>query len=64
MKVMELIKLIERDGWYLARQKGSHRQFKHPIKSGLITISGHRLSEEISKGALSSVLKIADLKEK
>ena len=40
MKVREVIKLIEEDGWYLARTRGSHRQFKHPTKSGLITITG------------------------
>jgi hypothetical protein len=34
MKVREVIKLIEQDGWYLARTRGSHRQFKHPTKSG------------------------------
>ncbi len=39
MKVREVIKLIEEDGWYLARTRGSHRQFKHPTKSGLVTIA-------------------------
>ena len=37
MKVRKIIKLIEADGWYLARTKGSHRQYKHAIKSGLVT---------------------------
>jgi len=36
MKVKELRKLIEADGWILARQSGSHMQFKHPIKAGLL----------------------------
>jgi predicted RNA binding protein YcfA (HicA-like mRNA interferase family)/predicted RNase H-like HicB family nuclease len=40
MKVREVIKLIEEDGWYLARTRGSYRQFKHPTKSGLVTIAG------------------------
>ncbi len=35
-----MIKLIEEDGWYLVRTRGSHRQFKHPTKSGLVTIAG------------------------
>jgi hypothetical protein len=34
VKVKEVIKLLEQDGWYLARTKGSHRQFKHLEKSG------------------------------
>lgn len=40
MKVREVIKLIEEDGWDLARTRGSYRHLKHPIKSGLITIAG------------------------
>ena len=36
MKVRDVIKLIEKDGWYLVRTKGSHRQYKHPIKKGLL----------------------------
>jgi len=40
MKVREAIRLIEEDGWYLDRTRGSHRQYKHRIKSGLVTIPG------------------------
>lgn len=29
MKVKDLLKLLERDGWRLVKTKGSHRQFKH-----------------------------------
>jgi predicted RNA binding protein YcfA (HicA-like mRNA interferase family) len=38
MKVRELVKMLEGDGWYLARTRGSHRQFKHPTKSGVVTL--------------------------
>lgn len=62
MKVKEVIKLIEDDGWYLSRQKGSHKQFKHSKKKGLVTISGHKLSDEIARGTLNSILKQAQLK--
>jgi predicted RNA binding protein YcfA (HicA-like mRNA interferase family) len=41
MKVREAIKLIEQDGWYLIRTRGSHRHFKHPTKRGVVTIAGH-----------------------
>lgn len=34
MNAREVIKIIEKDGWYLDRQKGSHRQYKHPQKEG------------------------------
>jgi predicted RNA binding protein YcfA (HicA-like mRNA interferase family) len=62
MKVREVIKLIEGDGWYLARTRGSHRQYKHTIKSGLVTVPG-KLSDDLAPGTLNSILKQAQLKE-
>jgi len=61
MKVRDLLKRIEEDGWYQVAQKGSHRQFKHPVKPGRVTVAGHP-SQEIDKGTLNSILKQADLK--
>ena len=61
MKIREIIKLIESDGWYLDRQKGSHRQYKHPEKKGIVTISVHKLSDDIAPGTLGSILKQAKL---
>jgi len=61
MKASEVIKLIEGDGWYLVRVKGSHRQYKHPVKKGLVTIAGN-LNHEVVKGTLNSILKQAGLK--
>jgi len=40
IKVREMIKMLEADGWELARQKGSHRQFVHSVKPGVVTIAG------------------------
>ena len=40
MKVRDVIKLIEADGWSLASTRGSHRQFKHPFKKGRVTVAG------------------------
>ncbi|MCA2624050.1 MAG: type II toxin-antitoxin system HicA family toxin, partial [Microcystis sp. M20BS1] len=40
MKVRDVIRLLEQDGWYLSRTRGSHRQFKHSLKSGLVTVPG------------------------
>ncbi len=62
MKVREVIKLIEKDGWYLVRVKGDHRQYEHSFKKGLVTISGHP-GDDVAKGTLNSVLKQAGLKE-
>lgn len=41
MKIRDVIKRLNTDGWYVDRQKGSHRQFKHPEKSGRVTVAGH-----------------------
>ena len=57
-----MIKRIEEDSWYLARTRGSHRQFKHPTKSGLVTIAG-KPSDDLAPGTSNSILKQAQLKE-
>jgi len=62
MKVRDVIKVIEADGWYFVGQEGSHRQYKHAIKKGRVTISGHP-GEEMPKGTFNNVLKQAGLKE-
>jgi predicted RNA binding protein YcfA (HicA-like mRNA interferase family) len=60
MKVREAIKLIEREGWYLDRTRGSHRQYKHPSKPGLVTIPG-KPNDDLAPGTASSILKQAGL---
>ena len=64
MKIKEIVKIIEKDGWYLARQKGSHQQYKHPIKKGVVTIAFHKMSDDLDKGTESSIFKQAQLKTK
>lgn len=61
MKIRDIIRLIEKDGWYLVNQEGSHRQFKHTNKLGRVTIAGHS-SDDIAPGTLNSILKQAGLK--
>ena len=61
MKVRELIKLLEQDGWRQHRMRGSHRQFRHPSKRGIVTVAGHP-SADVPPGTLGSVLKQAGLK--
>ena len=61
MKVRELIKLIEDDGWYHIKTEGSHRQFKHPTKVGKVTVPG-KMGKDVPKGTRNSVLKQAGLK--
>lgn len=62
MKIRDIIKLIEKDGWYLVATKGSHRQYKHPQKAGRVTIVGHP-NDDLAPGTLNSIIKQAKLKE-
>ena len=58
MKVGDAIKLIENNGWFQVRMKGSHRQFKHATKAGLATNPG-RPNDDLAGGTLNSILKQA-----
>ena len=60
-KVREMISYVESDGWYFVSQRGSHRQFKHLIKTGRVTIPGN-LSDDLLPGTANSILKQAELK--
>jgi predicted RNA binding protein YcfA (HicA-like mRNA interferase family) len=61
MKIGEILKLLERDGWILERTRGSHRQLRHPAKPGTVTVSG-KPGDEMAPGTLNNVLKQAGLK--
>jgi predicted RNA binding protein YcfA (HicA-like mRNA interferase family) len=62
MKVRDVIEMLERDGWFLDRTRGSHRQYKHPAKSGVVTVPG-KPGDDLAVGTLNSVLKRAGLKK-
>ncbi len=62
-KVSDIIKIIEKDGWFMARQNGSHRQYKHPVKKGLVTIACHTLSKDVPINTLKSIIKQAQINE-
>mgnify|MGYP000990335670 CR=1 FL=1 len=61
MKVKEIINIITKDGWYEVRQRGSHRQYKHIFKKGLVTIAFHKMSDDIAPGTLDSIFKQAQI---
>lgn len=63
MKVRDVILLIEADGWIHIATRGSHRQFKHPLKPGRVTIAG-KLSDDLAPGTFASILKQAGLRER
>jgi predicted RNA binding protein YcfA (HicA-like mRNA interferase family) len=62
LKVREVIRILERDGWRHVRTKGSHRQYRHFVKPGTITVAG-KPSLDIPPGTLNSILKGAGLKK-
>jgi predicted RNA binding protein YcfA (HicA-like mRNA interferase family) len=62
MKVRDVIKLIESDGWFQVRVKGSHRQYKHAVKVGLVTVPG-KPGDDIAPGTLNSILKQARIRK-
>jgi predicted RNA binding protein YcfA (HicA-like mRNA interferase family) len=62
MKVRDLLRRIEEDGWTQVAQRGSHRQFKHPSKPGKVTIAGAP-SDDVHPKTLSSILRQAGLRK-
>jgi predicted RNA binding protein YcfA (HicA-like mRNA interferase family) len=62
LKVKEIIKIIEKDGWRLSRIKGSHRQYHHSLKKGTVTIPG-KFNDDLHPKTLNSILKQANLKK-
>ena len=62
MKVREVIRRLQVEGWVLISTEGSHRQFKHPAKPGRVTVSGN-LGDDMPKGTLASVKRQAGLKD-
>lgn len=57
-KVKEIIQMLEADGWFLFTVKGDHRQYKHPVKSGKVTVRG-KPSETLDQFLLNSICKQA-----
>jgi predicted RNA binding protein YcfA (HicA-like mRNA interferase family) len=62
MKVRDVIRLLQQDGWSHVRTRGSHRQFQHPVKPGTVTVAG-KLGVDIPPGTLNSILKSSGLKK-
>ena len=62
VKVSEILRLLQHDGWHLVATRGSHRQFKHPSKPGRVTVPG-KPSDDLAPGTQNSILKQAGLKQ-
>jgi predicted RNA binding protein YcfA (HicA-like mRNA interferase family) len=62
MKVRDVIRLLVGDGWTQVSQRGSHRQFEHPTKTGKVTVPG-QMSDDVPTGTLRSILRQAQLEK-
>lgn len=60
MKARDVIRTPEGDGWHQVAQRGSHRQFRHPVKPGRVTVVGH-LGQEVAPGTLGGIFRRAGL---
>ncbi len=60
MDSREIIKILKEDGWQLKRTKGSHHQYNHPVKKGLVTVQ-HPV-KDLRKDVLNSIKNQAGLK--
>lgn len=58
MKVRDIIRRLEADGWRLTHTRASHRQYQHPLKPGRVTVAGKR-SDDLAPGTLNSIFKQA-----
>ena len=60
MKIRDVLRVLREAGWIQVRQRGSHRQFQHPTRSGTVTVAGHP-SLELAPGTLRSILRQAGM---
>ena len=61
MKIREIIRQIEDDGWFHMRTRGSHRQYHHATIPGTVTIAGQP-GQDLHPKTLNSILRQAGLK--
>jgi predicted RNA binding protein YcfA (HicA-like mRNA interferase family) len=62
VKVRDVLRRLQDDGWYIDRMRGSHRQLKHPTKPGTVTVAGQP-GIDIPPGTLKNIWRQAGLEE-
>jgi predicted RNA binding protein YcfA (HicA-like mRNA interferase family) len=62
IKVRQLLRMLKRDGWVLDRQRGSHHQFVHPSKPGIVTAAYSNAGDEIPTGTQEAIYEQAGWK--
>lgn len=62
MKVRDLLRLLQANGWTIVRVRGSHRQLRHPDRRGVVTVAGNS-GADVPSGTLKAILKHAGIQE-
>ncbi|HUZ40927.1 MAG TPA: type II toxin-antitoxin system HicA family toxin [Acidimicrobiales bacterium] len=63
MKVREIIKELERDGWVQVRHRGSHRHYHYPTKPGTVTVPG-ATGDDLHRELLGSIMRQAGMERR
>lgn len=63
VQVRDVLAAIEADGWFLVATRGSHRQYRHPTKSGRVTVPG-KPADDLAPGTLNSIWKQAGIERR
>ncbi len=62
VKYRDLLKQLRTDGWEIVVIRGSHRQLKHRVKPGRVTVAGHP-ADEVHPRTLKSIRRQAGWEE-
>ena len=62
MRFKEIEKRLLRDGWTFKAQRGSHRQYVHPVKPGKVTLPSH--AGDLDPRTVKSIWKQAGIDER
>jgi predicted RNA binding protein YcfA (HicA-like mRNA interferase family) len=60
-KVRDVLQLLQNDGWVLLRSKGSHQQYAHPVKAGVVTVSYHSGNDDLHPKTVATIFRQAGL---
>jgi predicted RNA binding protein YcfA (HicA-like mRNA interferase family) len=59
VRPIEVERVLLAEGWVLSRQRGSHRIYHHPSKSGIVVLPWH--NRDIPTGTLRNIYRQAGI---
>ena len=62
VKVREVLRMLQEDGWVLVRVRGSHHHYRHPSKPGIVTVPGNA-NFDLHPKTHASIMKQAGLRK-